>query len=49
MPRRKKKAHELTNEEALQRVFGKHGFRRLEEMVREIGSKKTHKKKKRKP
>jgi len=49
VPRRKKKAHELTNDEVLKRVFRKPVLRRLKELLLEWETKKPRKSNKRKP
>jgi len=49
MPRRKKKAHELTNSEAHKRVFHKLVLKKLQEFALEADSKSTRKPVKRKP
>jgi hypothetical protein len=46
MGRPRKKASELTTEEAIRRLFGKNGARALKELAREADAKKPRKPKK---
>jgi hypothetical protein len=49
MPKKRKPAHQLTSEELAIRVFGKHGHKRLKDLVLELEKPRVRKPPTRKP